>query len=181
MARTEAVPVPNPSCLVERNWPFSSIGAWQQVLSTASVICPLSSRARIRIFFDNRGPGHDGTITSDKKQICEETEIKEGYPYFGFADKNGKVLRTIPMPFYCNHYHTNNDNTFFTGDGVEDIMLIRINGQEAEMKPLAKHNTTWKYHRSHCHPTFSWDGRKILYTADRDDANCDLYLVDAEF
>ena len=60
-------------------------------------------------------------------------------------------------------------------------MLIRINGQEAEMKPLAKHNTTWKYHRSHCHPTFSWDGRKILYTADRDDANCDLYLVDAEF
>lgn len=46
------------------------------------------------ILFDNRGPGHDGTITSDKKQICAETEIKEGYPYFGFADKNGEVLRT---------------------------------------------------------------------------------------
>ena len=133
------------------------------------------------ILFDNRGPGHDGTITSDKKQICAETEIKEGYPYFGFADKNGEVLRTIPMPFYCNHYHANNDNTLFTGDGVEDIMLIRVKGQEVEMKPLAKHNTTWKYHRSHCHPTFSWDGKKILYTADRDETHCDLYLVDAEF
>ena len=33
--RMEAVPVPNPSCLVERNRPFSSIGGWQQVLSTA--------------------------------------------------------------------------------------------------------------------------------------------------
>lgn len=47
--RTEAVPVPKPSCLLERNWLFSSIGVQQQVLSTASAICPLSYRARMRI------------------------------------------------------------------------------------------------------------------------------------
>ena len=37
------------SCLLERNWLFSSIGVQQQVLSTASAICPLSYRARMRI------------------------------------------------------------------------------------------------------------------------------------
>lgn len=133
------------------------------------------------IVFDNRGPGHDGTITSDKKQLCEEGATKDGYPYFGFANKNGRVLRTIPMPFYCNHYHANNDNTLFVGDAVEDIVLIRTEGQKVEMTPLAKHNTIWKYHFSHCHPTFSWDGKKILYAAARDEEHCDLYIVDAVF
>lgn len=133
------------------------------------------------ILFDNRGPGHDGTITSDKKQLCEEEKMEEGYPYFGFADRSGNVLRTIPMPFYCNHYHANNDNTLFVGDAVEDILLIRAEGQKTEMKPLAKHNTTWKYQFSHCHPTFSWDGKKILYAAASGEERCDLYLVDAEF
>ena len=133
------------------------------------------------ILFDNRGPGHDGNITSDKKQLCEEEKTEEGYPYFGFADRSGTVLRTIPMPFYCNHYHANNDNTLFVGDAVEDILLIRAEGQKTEMKPLAKHNTTWKYQISHCHPTFSWDGKKILYAAASGEERCDLYLVDAEF
>ncbi len=41
--------MPKPSCLLERNWPFSSIGVRQQVLSTASAICPLSYRAQMRI------------------------------------------------------------------------------------------------------------------------------------
>ena len=48
-ARTEAVLMPRPSCLLERNWPFSSIGVRQQVLSTDSAICPLSYRAQMRI------------------------------------------------------------------------------------------------------------------------------------
>ena len=41
--------MPRPSCLLERNWPFSSIGVRQQVLSTDSAICPRSYRARMRI------------------------------------------------------------------------------------------------------------------------------------
>ena len=85
------------------------------------------------------------------------------------------------MPFYCNHYMGNGDGTLFVGDGVEDVVLIRPaqDGRgEAEIRTLASHHTTWKYQRSHCHPTFSWDGRKILYAADRDDMHCNLYMVE---
>ena len=67
----------------------------------------------------------------------------------------------------------------FVGDGVEDILLIQPqkNG-EVKRKVLANHNTTWHYQRSHCHPTFSWDGKMLLYAADRDRWNDNLFLVE---
>lgn len=132
------------------------------------------------IMFDNRRAGHDGTISSDKTQVIAGEVHTDQIPYFGFAHKDGKVYKQIEMPFYCNHYVANNDNTLFAGDEVEDLVLIRpIEGEEKpQLIVLANHNTTWFYQRSHCHPTFSWDGKKILYAADRDVEHCNIFLVD---
>ncbi|TCL58319.1 oligogalacturonide lyase [Hydrogenispora ethanolica] len=131
------------------------------------------------IFFDNRRKGHDGTITSDRTQATTADPEDGQTPYIGLADKNGEVIRTIDMPFYCNHYHANNDNTLLVGDEVEDLVLIEIGGQEASLRTLCTHKTSWYTQRVHCHPTFSWDSQKILFTSDRD-GKANLYLADLE-
>ena len=106
-------------------------------------------------------------------------ECSGSVPYFGFADSTGKVFKQIDMPFYCNHYHANNDNTLFVGDAVENLLLIRLEAVEAnKLTILARHNTTWKYHWAHCHPTFSWQGDKILYAASTDDDHGNLFLIE---
>lgn len=131
------------------------------------------------VIFDNRRGGHDGTISNTKSQVYAAEKVSMETPYFGFAHKDGKVYHKIDMPFYCNHYFANKDLTMFVGDGVEDILLIQPqeNG-ETKMKVLANHNTTWHYQRSHCHPTFSWDGRWLLYAADTDRWNDNLFLAE---
>lgn len=131
------------------------------------------------IVFDNRRAGHDGTISSDKTQVIIKTEDHGEIPYFGFADKTGKVFRKVDMPFYCNHYHANNDTSVFVGDAVNDLLLIRPDmPAEKQLITLARHNTTWKYHWAHCHPTFSWQGDQILYAAATDDTHGNLFLID---
>jgi oligogalacturonide lyase len=132
------------------------------------------------VFFDNRRAGHDGTITSDKTQVYKPPLDKQGVeqtPYVGFADKQGRVVRTVDMPFYCNHYHANNDNTILVGDDVEDLQVINIAGEKARMQTLCYHGTSWFGQSTHCHPTFDWEGRRVLFTSDRDGKR-NLYLID---
>ena len=131
------------------------------------------------IIFDNRRGGHDGTISNSKSQVYASQNMSTETPYFGFAHKDGTVYRKIDMPFYCNHYFANGDMSMFVGDAVEDILLIKPDKDgKAKMKVLANHNTTWHYQRSHCHPTFSWNGKKLLYAADTDEWHDNLFLVD---
>jgi oligogalacturonide lyase len=133
------------------------------------------------IFFDNRGPGHDGTITSDRSQaVAHEVAVNENtmVPYVGLADRRGAVVRQIDMPFYCNHYHANPDNSVLVGDDVDDLVLIDISGEQAQLtKLVTSHGTSWHTQSSHCHPTWSWDGSQILYASDRG-GRVNLYLVD---
>lgn len=130
------------------------------------------------IIFDNRRGGHDGTISNTKSQVYAAERISHEIPYFGFARKDGTVYRKIDMPYYCNHYFSNADLTLFAGDAVEDIVLIKPEEDgSAKVMTLANHNTTWHYQRSHCHPTFSWDGTKILYAADTDQWNNNIFMV----
>lgn len=130
------------------------------------------------IVFDNRRSGHDGTISSTKEQLLKTLESEKEKPYFGFAHRDGSVYRTIEMPYYCNYY-CNEDMSVFVGDAVEDIdLIIPKENSGAELIPLCRHNTTWKYQRSHCHPTFSWDGNLILYAADTDPYHDNLFLID---
>lgn len=130
------------------------------------------------IFFDNRRRGHDGTITSDKTQaVTKDAPDCEQIPFIGLADKRGVMIKKIDLPYYCNHYHANTDNTLLVGDDVENIVLADISGDKPEITVLCHHGTSWRYQITHCHPTFSWDSQRILFTSDCE-GRCNLYLVD---
>ncbi len=132
------------------------------------------------IFFDNRGPGHDGTITSDRTQaVATHIQVNENalQPFVGLLDRWGKLVKRVDMPYYCNHYHANPLNTVLVGDDVDDLVLIDITDQQATLEVLCQHGTSWFTQSSHCHPTWSWDGRRVLYASDRD-GQVNLYLID---
>lgn len=133
------------------------------------------------LFFDNRGPGHDGTITSDRTQaVAKEVAVKEQVefvPFVGLADRFGSIQRRIDLPYYCNHYHANPDHTLLVGDDVDNLVLIDISGDQARQKVLCEHKTSWHTQSSHCHPTWSWDGRRILFASDVG-GKVNLYMID---
>jgi oligogalacturonide lyase len=131
------------------------------------------------VFFDNRGPGHDGTITSNRTQaVATNVQVNQNAmtPFLGLADRHGNLVNRIDMPFYCNHYHANPDRTTLVGDDVDDLVLIDISGQEARLQVLCHHGTSWHTQTAHCHPTWSWDGGMILYASDLG-GRVNLYLV----
>jgi oligogalacturonide lyase len=131
------------------------------------------------IFFDDRGPGHDGTITSDRTQaVAKDVQVNQNAmtPFVGLADRQGNVVKRIDMPFYTNHYHANPDNSILVGDDVDDLVLVDISGKEAKLSVLCNHKTSWHTQTSHCHPTWSWDGSRILYASDFG-GRVNLYMV----
>jgi oligogalacturonide lyase len=131
------------------------------------------------IFFDDRGPGHDGTITSNRTQaVARDAPARPEtmVPFVGLVDRGGNLVRRIAMPYYCNHYHANPDNTLLVGDNVDDLVLIDISDQEAKLEVLCNHKTSWHTQSSHCHPTWSWDGSRILYASDHG-GRVNLYLI----
>lgn len=132
------------------------------------------------MFFDDRGPGHDGTITSDRTQaVATDVPVNDNamIPFVGLMDKAGNLIKKIDMPFYCNHYHANPDNSVLVGDDVDDLVLIDISGDEAKLTVLANHKTSWHTQSSHCHPTWSWDGKRILYASDHG-GKVQLYMIE---
>jgi oligogalacturonide lyase len=131
------------------------------------------------LFFDDRGPGHDGTITSSRTQaVATEVPVNQNVmtPFVGLADRNGNVVKRIDMPFYCNHYHANPDNTLLVGDDVDDLVLIDIAREPATLKVLCNHKTSWHTQTAHCHPTWSWNGDRILYASDYG-GKVNLYMI----
>lgn len=133
-----------------------------------------------QLFFDNRGPGHDGTITSDRTQaVVTDVAVNENAmtPFVGLMDRDGRLVRRLDMPFYCNHYHANPDNTLLVGDDVDELLLIDISGEQATQQVLCGHGTSWHTQSSHCHPTWDWDGSRILYASDQG-GRVQLYLLD---
>jgi oligogalacturonide lyase len=132
------------------------------------------------IFFDNRGPGHDGTITSDRTQaVATHVQVNENAlrPFVGLLDRWGNLVKRVDIPYYCNHYHANPLNTVLVGDDIDHLVLIDIAGQPTRLEVLCQHGTSWFTQSSHCHPTWSWDGRHILYASDRG-GQVNLYLID---
>lgn len=121
------------------------------------------------VFFDNRGLGHDGTITSDRTQaVVKDVAINENViqPFIGLVNHSGEIVRKLDMPYYCNHYHTNPENTLLVGDDIDDIVLIDISDEATTHKVICNHKTSWHTQSSHCHPTWDWDGNRILYASD---------------
>lgn len=131
-----------------------------------------------QIFFDNRGPGHDGTITSSRTQaVAQEAAETDFIPYVGVADRRGVMVRKYPMPFYLNHYHANRDCTRLVGDGVDDLFLIDLRQSAPSLTPLCRHSTSWHGQHTHCHPTYAWDDRHILYASDASRGPVQVYLL----
>jgi oligogalacturonide lyase len=132
------------------------------------------------VFFDNRGPNHDGTITSDRTQaVATNVAVNENemIPFVGLVDRKGNLIKQIDMPYYCNHYHANPDNSILVGDDVDDLVLIDISGEETSIDVLCNHKTSWHTQTSHCHPTWDWDGSRILYASDHG-GKVNLYLIE---
>lgn len=131
------------------------------------------------MFFDNRGKGHDGTITSDKTQaVTVSSDGPDAIPWIGFADKDCNIVRRMDLPYYCNHYHANKDNTMLVADAVEDIVLIDIKNDNPKIEVLCEHNTSWRWQAVHCHPCWSWSNDKILFASDRSEEGYpQLYMV----
>jgi oligogalacturonide lyase len=132
------------------------------------------------VFFDNRGLGHDGTITSDRTQaVVKEVAVNENtmIPFVGLMDRDGNLVRKLDMPYYCNHYHGNPDSTVLVGDDLDDLVLIDISGEKATHQVLCNHKTSWHTQSSHCHPTWDWDGSRILYASDHG-GRVQLYLIE---
>ena len=132
------------------------------------------------VFFDDRGPGHDGTITSHRTQaVVTDVPVNQNVmtPFVGLIDRTGKLVRKIDMPFYCNHYHANPENTVLVGDDVDNLVLVDISGDEARLDKLCSHGTSWHTQSSHCHPTWSWDGSRILYASDKG-GRVQIYLIE---
>jgi oligogalacturonide lyase len=132
------------------------------------------------IFFDNRGPDHDGTITSERTQAIIKDKRDLGVlPIIGHSDEKGNILNTIEIPYYCNHYHSASNEQLLVGDDIDDIMLIDISQDPPTHTVLARHATSWKTQASHCHPTFGWKDKRVLYTSDYS-GNPQLYMVELE-
>jgi oligogalacturonide lyase len=132
------------------------------------------------VFFDDRGPNHDGTITSDRTQAvvtAVAVNQNEMIPFVGLIDRKGNLVKQIDMPYYCNHYHANPDNSILVGDDVDDLVLIDISGEKTSIEVLCNHKTSWHTQTSHCHPTWDWDGSRILYASDHG-GKVNLYLVE---
>jgi len=132
------------------------------------------------LFFDDRGPGHDGTITSDRTQaVVKDVAVNDNtmIPFVGLLDQFGNLIRKIDLPYYCNHYHANPDNSVLVGDDVDDLVLIDISGESATHQVLCNHKTSWHTQSSHCHPTWDWDGSRILYASDYG-GRVQLYLLE---
>jgi oligogalacturonide lyase len=135
------------------------------------------------IFFDNRRKGHDGTITSDRTQATVESvhEIEAGQmPYVSIVNRSGEILKKVELPYYCNHYHANNDNTLLVGDEVDDLVLIDMTQEKPIPQTLCYHGTSWYDGRRHAHPCFGWNGEIILFASDRDNNKNNLYLIELD-
>ena len=130
-----------------------------------------------RIFFDNRGPGHDGTITSHKTQaVVAQPAPTDFIPYVGLANAKGELLEKFELPYYCNHYHAGSDIKSLVADDVDDLVRITLTNNGPGIEKLCRHGTSWYGQKSHCHPTISWEDDQVLYASDAT-GKVQLYLT----
>lgn len=130
-----------------------------------------------RVFFDNRGPGHDGTITSSRTQAVAKEPVDSAFiPYVGLADKRGALISKTLLPHYCNHYHCGDDPGCLVGDEIDDLVRIELTKYGPVITKLCRHGTSWRGQKTHCHPTVSWEDNWVLYASDAT-GKVQLYLT----
>ena len=89
-------------------------------------------------------------------------------------------MLTEPVCAVCM---TNAYNTLMTGDGQlrEKPFIYLANLADKTETVLCRHDTSWKSYGNtqdaHPHPAFSPDGKKIVFTSDRDGLP-GIYMID---
>ncbi|MEM1989428.1 MAG: oligogalacturonate lyase family protein [Candidatus Bathyarchaeia archaeon] len=64
-------------------------------------------------------------------------------------------------------------------DGAAFLGLIIYEDEEAIVKPLCRHGTSWLTQNSHPHPIFTPDYKGVIFTSDRE-GECNIYLAHIE-
>ena len=84
----------------------------------------------------------------------------------------------------CGHCAYHEDRDLWVTDTSPDfdgLCFIRIEGQGANatglFEPLCLHGSTWKSQGCHPHPQFSPDGRRLMWTSDREGVS-QVYLME---
>ena len=81
------------------------------------------------------------------------------------------------FPTNTGHIHSN-DFSMIVGDGGQVIRLWKNTGDGfAGPRVLAEHRSSMHVQKSHPHPRFTPDGKKVVYTSDFSEY-CNVYLVD---
>ncbi len=111
----------------------------------------------------------------------------EGDHVFGYLKWDNSNHREVRFPFHSTHFHSLDQN-LIVGDGTPAgrganqpfIQLFKWDGmQYIGPKILAVHRCTFNHQHSHCHPRFSPDGKKVLYTSDLT-GYANMYMVEFE-
>jgi oligogalacturonide lyase len=94
------------------------------------------------------------------------------------------VLTTMPP---CSHLMSNHDGSLVVGDGsrtemADDPYLHLFDLRAGTQRRIARHDTSWRVHQgnrqaTHPHPSFTPDGRAVLYTSDAEGEPA-LYLAE---
>jgi len=112
-----------------------------------------------------------------------------GKHVFGHCKWDNSELVEDNFPFHSTHFHSL-DETLIVGDGTPAfvfdrdsqarpyIQLFKWDGERyVGPKILAYHRSTFNDQHAHCHPRFTPDGERVLYTSDLT-AYSNLYLVE---
>jgi dipeptidyl aminopeptidase/acylaminoacyl peptidase len=99
------------------------------------------------------------------------------HPYFYnkmfTADNRFLVYARVDCSVYC-HAMADTKNILMAGDGQQPDKpyIFLANLKEKRETVLCRHDTSWKSYGntqdSHPHPAFSPDGKKVIFTSDKD-------------
>lgn len=111
----------------------------------------------------------------------------EWVSYDVFLNTDGSGIKMFRYPYIAPaHIKSRDDEKVSVGDkaypdpsfseGDSFIALIIYEGEEAIVKPLCKHETSWLNQNSHPHPIFTPDYKSVIFTSDREGV-CNIYLA----
>jgi len=109
----------------------------------------------------------------------------QGDHVFGYLKWDNTDAVEVRFPFHSFHF-SSNDHTLLVGDGTRVfeganqpfIQLFKWNGEQyIGPKIVAVHRSTFNGQHAHCHPRFTPDGNRILYTSDLTGYS-NMYLVE---
>src|SRR5690625_1097205 len=105
---------------------------------------------------------------------------QDGTGFFGKINYKNHNVEEVEFPFRNWHAHSFGfSKVVVDGKGSLDKMIVwqQKNGEFTKPKVLCEHRCSFHVQKVHAHPRFSPDGKKILFTSDKDGYG-NLYLVD---